>query len=302
MQEEKEEEVLATELAGALLRQMLQREGADPLGPEYMEKQADLNCKMRAILTDWLIDVHKKYQQRRETVFLAVSLVDRYLSCSKVSRGQLQLVGATALLIAAKFEEVEPLEMGDLVYVADSAYSKADLLTMEGSMLRALDFKISAPTAANFLRHYQSAHLKLTAATLTFDPLHPEYAEKEQLKAQKESQEGQTLEAGSELAWCLMELSLLELDMLRHRPSLVAAAALFLSNRLFGRQPPWPQRLQQLSGYAVEDLEACSGGLWRLLQSAQDSELPGIRQRLSAAHGGGSGSGNGGRSAVAGGA
>jgi len=34
---------------------------------------------MRSILVDWLIDVHIKFKLRPETLFLTISLIDRYL-------------------------------------------------------------------------------------------------------------------------------------------------------------------------------------------------------------------------------
>ena len=44
-----------------------------------MKKQKDINEKMRAILIDWLIDVHLKFRLVHETMFLTVNLIDRYL-------------------------------------------------------------------------------------------------------------------------------------------------------------------------------------------------------------------------------
>lgn len=34
---------------------------------------------MRAILIDWLVDVHLKYRMIPETLFITVSLIDKYL-------------------------------------------------------------------------------------------------------------------------------------------------------------------------------------------------------------------------------
>lgn len=59
---------------------------------------------MRAVLLNWLIDVHLKYKLKTETLFLAVDIIDGYLSKRAVDRTQLQLVGITALWIAAKYE------------------------------------------------------------------------------------------------------------------------------------------------------------------------------------------------------
>jgi Cyclin, N-terminal domain len=46
----------------------------------YMKKQTDVNESMRAILVDWLVDVHLKFKLLNETLFLTVNIIDRYLS------------------------------------------------------------------------------------------------------------------------------------------------------------------------------------------------------------------------------
>jgi hypothetical protein len=45
----------------------------------YLTKQNDINEKMRAILIDWLIEVHLKFKLLPETLFLTVNMIDRYL-------------------------------------------------------------------------------------------------------------------------------------------------------------------------------------------------------------------------------
>lgn len=65
-----------------------------PCSAEYMRKQRDINCKMREILIDWLVEVHLKFDLRQETMFLTVNLIDRFLERRAVSRTKLQ-VGAT---------------------------------------------------------------------------------------------------------------------------------------------------------------------------------------------------------------
>lgn len=88
---------------------------ADNLPPAtYMQAQPDINEKMRAILVDWLVDVHLKFKLRAPTLFLAVNLIDRYLARKVVMRQQLQLVGVSAMLLASKYEEVYAPEVGAL--------------------------------------------------------------------------------------------------------------------------------------------------------------------------------------------
>ena len=57
-----------------------------------MENQPNINERMRAILVDWLIEVHLKFKLVPETLYLCVNLIDRYLSVKEVQRPKLQLV------------------------------------------------------------------------------------------------------------------------------------------------------------------------------------------------------------------
>jgi hypothetical protein len=82
-----------------------QRCTSPPLPPTH-PRQVDINEKMRAILVDWLSEVHLKFKLAPETMFLTVNLIDRFLEKKQVTRRNLQLVGVTAMLIASKYEEI----------------------------------------------------------------------------------------------------------------------------------------------------------------------------------------------------
>ena len=55
----------------------------------YMDYQKDINPSMREILTDWLIEVHQKFKLLPETLYLTISLIDRYLSTTSILRNKL---------------------------------------------------------------------------------------------------------------------------------------------------------------------------------------------------------------------
>ena len=119
--------------------------------------QTDINHKMRAILIDWLIDVHLKYKLLPQTMYITVNLIDRYLSKNETNRKQLQLVGVAAIFIATKYEEIYPPALKDFVYITDKAYVKKDVLEMEEKMLNSLKFDITFPTQWNFLEIYKKS-------------------------------------------------------------------------------------------------------------------------------------------------
>lgn len=73
---------------------------------DYMDSQPEINERMRAILVDWLIEVHHKFELTPETLYLTLNIVDRYLASTTVSRRELQLVGLSSMLMASKYEEI----------------------------------------------------------------------------------------------------------------------------------------------------------------------------------------------------
>jgi hypothetical protein len=109
---------------------------------------------MRAILIDWLIQVHGKFKLLPETLFITVNLIDRYLEKVIIQRNQLQLVGVTSMLIASKYEEIYAPEVKDFVYITDRAYTREDILDMEQQMLYALEFNIGISSTYRFLERY----------------------------------------------------------------------------------------------------------------------------------------------------
>ena len=89
-----------------------------------MQRQPDITSVMRSVLVDWLVEVGDEFSLQPSTLYLAVSLVDRFLSLMSVVRGKLQLVGATATYMAAKLEEIYPPELADFAYITDNTYSQ----------------------------------------------------------------------------------------------------------------------------------------------------------------------------------
>ena len=71
-----------------------------------MAAQVEVSPNMRAILADWIIEVHHKFELMPETLYLTMYIVDQYLSLQPVRRRELQLVGVSAMLIACKYEEI----------------------------------------------------------------------------------------------------------------------------------------------------------------------------------------------------
>ena len=56
-------------------------------------------------VVDWLVEVQESFELNHETLYTAVKILDIYMSKMVVNKEDLQLVGATACLIACKIDE-----------------------------------------------------------------------------------------------------------------------------------------------------------------------------------------------------
>ena len=64
---------------------------------------------MRSLLVDWMVEVQENFEMNHETLYLAVKIVDLYLSKVVVGKETLQLVGAAAMFIASKYDVSFPI-------------------------------------------------------------------------------------------------------------------------------------------------------------------------------------------------
>lgn len=236
------------EYAADIFARSLEKEAHFLAKPDYMEGQGDINGKMRAILIDWLVEVHMKYHLRPETLFLTVNIIDRYLSFKPVVRKKLQLLGVVAMLIAAKFEEIDPPRVHEFAYITDNTYSKREILSMEAQVLVTLGFQIAVPTAVHFLDRLQRAN--------SCNGMH------------------------RSLAQYALELSLLDLRSLRYPPSVLVCASLLLSNAILGQKPFWPTALAHCTRRSEAPLLACAEELRGLMEAAKTANLQAVRRKF----------------------
>ena len=120
----------------------------------YLNNQKDITEEMRCIVVDWLVDVHRKFRMRMETLFIAVSLMDRYLERNQIRKEIFQLVATASLFIAAKYEEIYPPAIDDFVYICADTYTKEDVIEMESLILGDLKFGLVFTSSLNLLGLY----------------------------------------------------------------------------------------------------------------------------------------------------
>ena len=171
--------------------------------PVYMEHQDHLDWQERHVLIDWLIEVHEKFNLLPETLYLAINIVDRFLSTKVVQLEKFQLVGITAMFIASKYEEVMSPHVSNFSYVARNDYTDAEILSAERYILAALNYDLSYPNPMNFLRRISKA----------------------------DNYDIQTRTLGK----YLLEISVVDHRFMEHLPSHIAAAAMYMARLILER-------------------------------------------------------------------
>src|SRR5205085_1789213 len=103
------------------------------------------------VLVDLLIQLQLHFDLLPETLFLTVNCVDRFLSHKAIPLKKLELVGATALSIASKYEEAKHLSAQDIMCMLDRDYTISEIAKVERNMLRCLGLSSEGQDQWSFL-------------------------------------------------------------------------------------------------------------------------------------------------------
>ncbi|XP_065853678.1 cyclin-A3-4-like [Euphorbia lathyris] len=222
--------------------------------PDYIETvQKDVTANMRGILVDWLVEVAEEYKLVSDTLHMTISYVDRFLSLNVLNRQKLQLLGVSSMLIAAKYEEINPPNVEDFCYITDNTFTKEEVVKMEADILKSLKFELGSPTIKTFLRK----HTRVAQEDYKSLNLQLEF-----------------------LGYYLAELSLLDFNCVKFLPSLVAASAIFLARfTIRPKMHPWNTSLEQCTGYKSCDLKECVLIIHDLYLSRKGAGLHAVRDK-----------------------
>ena len=167
----------------------------------YMSSQSDINIKMRAILVDWLIEMHDKFNFKSQTLYQTIWLIDTYLSLKYIKRSDFQLLGLGCMYISCKFNEIFYPILKDCIEISDGAYTKDDLLRIEKDILKTINYNILPPSKEDFYNIIAKAF---------------EFTEKQYF-----------------LGKFFMENSLIDYNMLKYTSSVIAVACSYIVMKFF---------------------------------------------------------------------
>lgn len=179
-----------------------------------------LSASARADLVDWLIQVQAYLGLSDTCLHSAVASLDTALSRVHWEHTEVQLLGLTALQLAAKMEEDTPPAPDLFLSMMGGVFTKADMARVEVGLLKAVDWRLGQTTAVVFL-HLYSELLGRSGRSLC------------------------------RLARTLLDLALTAEWYGTVQPSRLAAGCLAESARLLGRA--WTSQLADLTAFPTMD-------------------------------------------------
>ncbi|KAL2518662.1 Cyclin-SDS [Abeliophyllum distichum] len=119
-----------------------------------------LVIQQRLQMVHWIVEHATNKELQKETMFLGVSLLDRFL-CKGYFKNKrnLQIVGIACLTLATRIEENQPFNCvrRKTFNVGSTAYGRCEVVAMEWLVQEVLNFQCFLPTYYNFLWFYLKA-------------------------------------------------------------------------------------------------------------------------------------------------
>ena len=178
-----------------------------------------------------------------ETLYVTVGIIDKTLMKWKnFKKADLQCLGITALHIAGKYEEIYPQELKTILQVIDNAVTRKQVCALESRILECLDFDMVWPSILRFMQRY--------AFIANFN--------KEQ----------------EMIAQMFCDFTLLSMPLLKRKPSLLGAVAIYATNKILDKRQPWNSDMEKCTGGIKEaELKPLANELFYFIKKLEGSTL-----------------------------
>ncbi|KAG8976692.1 G2/mitotic-specific cyclin [Tulasnella sp. 427] len=143
---------MVSEYASEIFEYLRKLEATILPDPDYMKMQPELTWSTRGTLADWMLALHNSLKLLPETYWLAMNLLDRFLSRRSVALAKFQLLGVACHMAAAKYTEILAPTARQWVTSSDGSFTKRTLILAERYILKVLEFKVGSPNPLDFLR------------------------------------------------------------------------------------------------------------------------------------------------------
>ena len=217
--------------------------------------------KFRNELLSFVEYLAEKLEYSQCTYYLAIGVLDAFLSQHAVDKSQIKLVCFMALQVAAKMEEHNEKvpEVQTIRKLFQNKFDKEDINACETMIAKSLNYNFNLKTPFAFIEHFFSKgvvsdfDLGRISAKLTTDKL--------------SSYERAVIR--------FLDVSTLDYDFYAFDPITIAAACILCARRLEKYNVLWPEDLVRLTGLNYEQIRECADLIYcqfKLINAKQSSD------------------------------
>ncbi|GMH34977.1 hypothetical protein BSKO_02838 [Bryopsis sp. KO-2023] len=169
----KDNQLLCSFYAKHIFDNYQRRERMFVVPANYLEHQDEEVARGRIDIVDWMVKTHSHMRLKMETLFLSISFLDRYLAVKKIAITEFQVLAATCLFMAGKYEEMSAPRTKDIIDRMNISTSKKSIKTrdamleQERTLFTALEGFSGLPTVYIFVLRYVQAGGYLDAHEVT---------------------------------------------------------------------------------------------------------------------------------------
>lgn len=187
-----------------------------------IDLQPEIQWYMRPYLLDFINEIHQSFRLHPQTLFLAINIIDKYCSKRVVFKRHYQLVGCTALWLAAKYEDKKSRvpTLKELTIMCRNVYDQEMFVQMERHILSTLDWCLTHTSLEDCLQLSLKNSINFITST-------PKKFTRNKFISSKDQYEKITT-----LTRFFCEISLYERNFLQFPPSLIAITSHLLSSNI----------------------------------------------------------------------
>lgn len=212
--------------------------------------------KYRSELLRFLKYLRARLEYSQRTYYLAVSILDCFLSQYKVENDHLKLFCFMALHMTAKMEENSPKvpEISVIIRLFENKYSDEDIENWEIAITKAMNYNLNLKTPYTFVEHFLSKGI-----VCSFD-----------LNCRSEVQADAQLSQFEDIVMELLDLSSTNYDFYNYSPVNVACAVIACARKSICIKSTWSADLELLTTKKIREFEECLSTLLKLNGDASD--------------------------------
>lgn len=228
---------------------MIETEQTEPRPSPYLfDRQSNITPRMRSTVIDWIVEIHRRFKMHDDTLYMAMHIMDMYLTECDLDKACYQRLSCAALMLAAKSEERSVPLMEDFVYVAGKSFSSAALQRMEASLFEKVGCHVTPILPLSFV----ARSLRWLQAT------------------------------PQQKAYCLfiLESLLLDSEFIGVRPSFLAAAVIYTGFKIMRKDEfQWDEEMRKNLGYDEESVKAVANKILEALAGIAKGPYKAIKKK-----------------------